>query len=180
VANEKVQLVNPAPGEYHVYIDLWALAGPEETECQVFLHSFVVEEDGVGEFTVTPESFDTEVGVPQEMVFSWTGLEGPPPLGSHVPSPDVRRYLGFADYMDGETLRATTLLRVDVPAGEPTSPPTTSPPTTEPTTSPVPTTSLPGTGAGSAGLYAGLGLGALVLGGLLVAMAARRLRTPAK
>lgn len=104
-----------------------------------------------------------------------------------APSPDVRRYLGLATYQDGDEVVAATLLPVDVGAGGPTTPPTTTPPTTEPptteppttepTTTPAPTTSLPGTGGGDAGLYAGLGAGALVLGGLLVAMAARRLRS---
>ena len=182
--NEKVTMVAPAPGTYEVYVDLWAFADGSQTECEVFLHSWAVGGDGVGDFSVTPESFETQIGVRQDMVFSWTGLEGPPASELDAPSPEVRRYLGRAVYHDGEDEVAATLLRVDVGRGgdpttsPPTTDPTTGPPTTGPPTStPVPTTTLPGTGGGDAGLYAGLGLGALLVGGLLVAMAARRLRS---
>ncbi len=191
--DEKVTIENPPAGEYHVYVDLWALP-VGETEAQVYLHSWTLGDDGIGDFTVTPEQFDTQVGIRQDMTFAWTGLEGPPAGRVDALSPDVRRYLGRATYLDGEDVVATTLLRVDVgreggptttpPTSEPptttptTEPPTTEPPTTGPPTStPVPTTTLPGTGGGDAGLYAGLGLGALLIGGLLVAMAARRLRS---
>jgi LPXTG-motif cell wall-anchored protein len=40
-----------------------------------------------------------------------------------------------------------------------------------------PTTTLPQTGGGSAGMMAGLGIGALLLGGLAMAIAGRRLRS---
>jgi immune inhibitor A len=56
---------------------------------------------------------------------------------------------------------------------------TTPPPTTEPpteTATPTPTGTLPGTGGGNSGTLAGIGLGAVVAGGLLSALAARRLR----
>jgi hypothetical protein len=185
--DEKVTLEAPEPGEYHVYVDLWSLA-PGETESHVYLHSWAVEPDGVGDFTVLPESFDGEPGTPQDVVYSWTGLAGPPPgaAGPDVESPLVRRYLGLATYSAEEDVLESTMLRVDVGSGGPTSsPPTTSPPTTEPPTSsppgtsPVPTTSLPGTGGGSAGLFAGLGLAGVLAGGLFIAIAARRLRRPA-
>ena len=179
-ADEKVTLIDPVPGEYHVYVDLWALA-PGEEECEAFLHSWAVEANGTGDFTVTPEEFEGVPGGSQEIVYAWTGLEGPPAARTDVASADVRRYLGIARYLNGEDLLASTMLRVDVGRGDdPTTspPPTTEPPTTEPpTTTPVPTTTLPDTGGGDTGLYAGLGLGALLVGGLLVAMAARRLRS---
>lgn len=58
-------------------------------------------------------------------------------------------------------------------------PPIPTPPPTDPQpTYPLPTvtTTLPGTGGGDAGLFTGLGLGAVLVGGLFVALAARRLR----
>jgi LPXTG-motif cell wall-anchored protein len=42
--------------------------------------------------------------------------------------------------------------------------------------SPIPTTTLPPTGSENSSSLAGIGLGALIAGGLLVAFAARRLR----
>ncbi len=100
----------------------------------------------------------------------------------------------------------TALLSVTAPGGElspvptptpdpteptdpPTSPITPTPPTQTPpppseTTpvgptpvDPTPTGTLPGTGGGSSSMLAGLGLAAVLGGGLLVALAARRLRT---
>ena len=64
------------------------------------------------------------------------------------------------------------------PTTEPTAtagPTTTEPPTTEPPTTTVGPT-LPGTGGGSTGLFAWLGLVAMLGGGLTVALASRRLR----
>lgn len=67
------------------------------------------------------------------------------------------------------------------PDPEPTTPlpPTGSPPPPSETTpvGPTPTGTLPGTGGGGSSMLAGLGLAAVVGGGLLVAMAARRLRS---
>jgi len=67
------------------------------------------------------------------------------------------------------------------PDPEPTTPepPTETPlPPTETTpVYPTPTGTLPGTGGGSSSMLAGLGLAAVLGGGLLVALAARRLRT---
>jgi len=63
-----------------------------------------------------------------------------------------------------------------VAAGTPP-PTTTAPPPTDPgSPTPTATTTLPGTGGGNAGWLAGLGLAALVVGGLVVALATRRLR----
>lgn len=49
------------------------------------------------------------------------------------------------------------------------------PPTEPPTTTPIPTTTLPDTGAGDAGMIAGIGVGVLLLGGLALVLARRRL-----
>ena len=59
------------------------------------------------------------------------------------------------------------------PTTSPTESPTESPTTTA---SPTQTGNLPGTGGGNSGALAGMGLGAVLAGGLLIALAARRLR----
>jgi len=190
VAAEMVALDSPEEGPYLVYVDLWALE-PGVLSETVYLHSFVVGEDGDGNFTVTPDSYSVEPGDMTPITFSWEGLAGPEDMSTAVVSPLVSRYLGLADYVDGEgNDLARTLVRVDVEAeAPPTTPPTTVPPTTEPPTTPpptdpptsdpptpVPSTTLPNTGGGDTPMFVALGLGAVLLGGAFVALAARRLR----
>jgi len=176
---ESVSLENPAAGTYQIFVELYGLA-IGETEVDVINYSWAVTKDDVDDFSVDPKSFTGDVGESQEVTYSWSDL-AVPAEGSTEPA----RYLGVVDFRtDGENLERS-LVRVDVaPAAPPTTaPPTTAPPTTAPPTppttdptTPVPTTTLPNTGGGDTPMFAALGVGAVLLGGAFIALAARRLR----
>jgi LPXTG-motif cell wall-anchored protein len=181
IANERFQIEAPAAGEYHIFVDLYSLA-PGEQECDVFLHSFVVSPDGgVGDFAVDPDQFHGDVGDQTQVTYSWSGLAGPDDGMINSPSGETMRYLGIADFTSGEDDLGRTIVRVDVTSDSsptPTETETSPTPTATETgsNSPTPTGTLPGTGAGSSTRTLGIvGLAALVLGGVAVFFARRRL-----
>ena len=149
---EHVSIPNPDAGTYHVFIELYSPAAGEES-VDVINYSWAVTSADIDDFSVEPGSLEGEVGSEQAVTFSWTDLANPA-QGSAEPL----RYLGLADYRDGEGQVARTVVRVDVgPAIQPT-------------------TTLPPTGAGDASMLAALGLGVIAIGAVFVAVAARRLR----
>lgn len=86
------------PGNYQVFVDLWALP-PDHTSADVLHHHWVVG-DASGNLTVSPESQQVSIAEPASVTAEWSGLEA------------GTRYLGAVLYGDGESTVGRTILSI--------------------------------------------------------------------
>ncbi|PPG12891.1 serine protease [Rathayibacter sp. AY1E8] len=162
-ADERVDIADPAPGEYTVQADVYSTAPGSSTVTFDFRSFVITPENGLGSLSTDPAVVDAVQGEPIAYAVSWSNLAGP------------ARYLGRVAYTDSGL---ATLVSVDVteavtptptptatpePTGtpEPTATPTAGPtagpgePTSTPTAGPGEPTSTPTAGPGAPGHGAG-------------------------
>jgi len=96
-AAEQVQLVNPAPATYRLFVHRWQTDGPD---ANYSLHVWGLGTADEGNMTVTGPASAT-LGGTAALNLSWTGLAA------------GQKYLGAIDYNEGPTTHATTIVRID-------------------------------------------------------------------
>ncbi|AND15847.1 S8 family serine peptidase [Rathayibacter tritici] len=112
-ADERVDIADPAPGEYTVQADVYSTAPGSSTSTFDFRSFVITPENGLGSLSTDPAVIDAVQGEPTAYAVSWSNLAGP------------ARYLGRVVYA-GSGL--STLVSVDVAeAVSPTPTPTAAP-----------------------------------------------------
>jgi hypothetical protein len=96
---ERVDLANPAAGDYDLYIELFALA-PGVTSQPVSAFAWPLGSTAADNLTVSPDSTPAAIGSPIQLTTSWTGLTA------------GTRYLGRLSFRDGSSVLGSTLVAV--------------------------------------------------------------------
>ncbi|MCW2503785.1 MAG: protease-associated domain protein [Actinomycetia bacterium] len=99
-AEEQVDVVAPAAGDYDVYVDLYAVGGGGSS-LNVKLDSWALGSGAAGNAAATPASQAVTIAKPTAVTVTWTGL---------APG---QRWLGSLDFSDGTAPAGATLIRVD-------------------------------------------------------------------
>ncbi|MGH3712286.1 MAG: S8 family serine peptidase [Micromonosporaceae bacterium] len=94
---EEVNLTNPTPATYKVYVHGWQTDGPDAAYT---LFSWVLGSTDAGNLTVTGPS-TAVIGASSTVEVAWSGLAA------------GNKYLGQVAYNDGFTTHATTVVRID-------------------------------------------------------------------
>jgi subtilisin family serine protease len=97
-AAEEVNLVNPAAGNYTVYVHGWETDGPD---ANYTLFTWVLGSADAGNATISPASTAAGVGTPVSLTLNWSGLTA------------GTKYLGSLAYSDGTNSVGRTIVRVD-------------------------------------------------------------------
>jgi hypothetical protein len=96
---ERVDLANPAAGDYDLYVDLFALASGVTSQ-PVSAFAWPLGTTAAGNLTVSPGSTPAAIGSPIQLTASWTGLTA------------GTRYLGRLSFSDGSSVVGSTLVAV--------------------------------------------------------------------
>lgn len=98
-STEEVNLVNPAAGNYTVYVHGYQTDGPD---ANYTLFSWALGSAAAGNATISPASTAAGVGTVIPMTFSWNSLAA------------GTKYLGSIAYNNGTNTIGTTIVRIDV------------------------------------------------------------------
>ena len=94
---EQVQLTNPAAATYRLFVHGWQTEG---ADANYSLHAWVLGSADEGNMEVTGPATAT-IGGTRTVNLSWSDLAA------------GEKYLGAIDYMEGATIHATTIVRID-------------------------------------------------------------------
>ena len=100
-AQEEVNLVDPAAGDYTVYVHGWQTAGGGTANYTLF--SWALGASGPGANLTLPASRAVTTGGTTSVTLGWSGLAA------------ASKYLGTLDYGDGSSVVGSTVLRIDTP-----------------------------------------------------------------
>jgi hypothetical protein len=95
---ERIELRQPAPGAYRLYVHGWQTAGPSAVYT---LFSWLVPSTAAGNMTATPSTTSATVAGTGSVAVAWSGL-----------SPGTK-YLGRVSYRDGTAEIGSTLVSVN-------------------------------------------------------------------
>ena len=96
-SEEQIDLVNPAPGNYTLYVHAF---DTEAASTTFTLYGWFLQPLDAGNMTVTGPA-NVTVGQSTNLTFSWSNLNA------------GKRYLGEVDYIIGGTLAGTSIVRID-------------------------------------------------------------------
>ena len=95
-AAEEVNLTNPTPATYKVFVHGWETDGPDSNNT---LFAWTLGSAAAGNLTATPSTTTATIGASASVALAWTGLDA------------TKKYLGAVDYT-GSAGMPTTIVRI--------------------------------------------------------------------